>query len=275
MPCSAALAFLSASGFPDRLLAVRNVALNSTAGGQPGFVSTQWGRLLEAAEVEGNHAADTIARDAWENLYRLYSYPVYAFIRRRGHPRLDAQDLTQDFFVHLVEKRTLRRADPGKGRFRTFLLAVLEYFLADAARRAQTRKRGGGSEFVFLDDPEAAEAEYQLAAPDSQTPARLFESRWAAALVDAAFARLRGEMIATDKGPVFEALKDYVAGAEDASYQQTADLLGLTVPALTSAIHRLRCRYRILLREEIARTVSNPGDIENELRHLCATLRSA
>ena len=260
-----------------RLRAVKNASLNSTAGGHAVFASTQWRRLVEAAEVGGNDRdpADTVARDAWEALYRDYCYPVYAFIRRRGHPRPEAQDLTQDFFVHLVEKGTLRRADPQKGRFRTFLLGVLEYFLADAARRAGTRKRGGDRQFVFLDDAGTAENAYQLAAPNSQTPAQLFETRWAAALIDAVFSRLREEMAASGKGAQFEALKDYVAGAEDASYQETADRLGLTLAALNSAIHRLRGRYRSLLREEVARTVAHPGEVAAELAHLCAALRTA
>ena len=260
-----------------KLLAVKNALLNSTAGGYAVFASTQWGQLVKAAGVGGNDQspADTIARDAWEDLYRDYCYPVYCFIRRRGYPRPEAQDLTQDFFVHLVEKGTLRRAVPLKGRFRTFLLGVLEYFLVDAARRAGTRKRGGDRQFVFLDDAGRAESEYQLAAPDSQTPAQLFETRWAAALIEAVFARLREEMTASGKETLYRALKDYVAGAEDASYQETADRLGLTLAALNSAIHRLRGRYRALLREEVARTVANPGEVEAELVHLCTALRMA
>ncbi len=259
-----------------RLPAVKNAPLNSTAGGNAVFASTQWGQLVEAAEVGGadHNPAGSSAWDAWEDLYRDYCYPIYCFIRRRGHARADAQDLTQDFFVHLVEKGTLRRADPQKGRFRTFLLGVLEYFLTDAARRARTRKRGGDRQFVFLDDTETAENEYQLAAPGSQTPAQLFDTRWAAALIDTVFARLREEMAASGKAKLFEALKDYVAGAEDTSYQETAARLALTSAALNSAIHRLRGRYRALLREEVARTVANPGEVEAELAHLCAALRT-
>ena len=215
------------------------------------------------------------ARDgsAWEDLYRSYCHPVYAFIRRRGHPRPEAQDLTQDFFLRLMETDTLRRADPNKGRFRSFLLGALGHFLIDAARREGAHKRGGDRQFVFLDDPDAAENDYQLAAPASQSPERLFEARWAAMLINATFARLREEMIASKRGEVFEALKDYVAGAEDASYQQTADALGYTLPAFKSAVHRLRARYGVLLREEVARTVADPGDVEAEVGDLRAALR--
>ena len=245
--------------------------LNSTDGGQAGFVSTRWSLLLAAANGPGD--AETI-RAAWEDLYRVYCYPVYAFIRRRHYPRPAAQDLTQDFFVHLVEKGTLSRADPDKGRFRTFLLGALEYFLADAARREHAQKRGGGSRFVFLDDPDTAEHDYALAAPVWTTPERLFDARWAAAVLGVVFRRLREEMTRGGKERLFEALQDYVVGAEEAPLQQTADALGLTLPALKSSIHRLRVRYGALLREEVARTVVNPADVEAEMHHLRTALRA-
>ena len=249
-----------------------DAALNSTAGGQPVFASTQWGLLLAtAAGHAGDGAAAAATKTVWEDLYRIYCYPVYAFIRRRGQPRAAAQDLTQDFFIHLMEKDTLTRVDPRKGRFRTFLLGSLEYFLVDAARRESARKRGGGLRPVFLDD--TAESEYQLAAPAWESPERLFDARWAAALLGTVFTRLREEMTAAGKGALFEALKDYVAGVEDASYQETADKLGLSLAALKSNIHRLRIRYSTLLREEVARTVANLADVDEELRHLRAALR--
>ena len=246
---------------------VRDGPLNSTAGGQPGFVSTQWGLLLAADRGEDRQSA-------WEDLYRTYCYPVYAFIRRRGHPRSAAQDLTHDFFVHLIEKGTLSRADPNRGRFRTFLLGALEYFLVDDARRSGRSKRGGGCHIVFLDDPDAAESEYQLAAPAGATPERLFETRWVAALLGAVFLRLREEMTAAGKTRLFDALKDFIVGDEELSYQRAADSLGISLPALKSSIHRLRGRYGILLREEVARTVADSSSVEEELRHLRAALRA-
>lgn len=246
-------------------------ALDSAAGGQPRFVSTQWGVLLTAAGAPEGSGGDV--RAAWGELYRMYCYPIYAFIRRRGHPRAEAQDLTQDFFVHLLERETLRRVDAAKGRFRSFLLGVLEYFLVDAARRSGARRRGGEAHFLFLDDVEAAEVAYQLAAPAWETPERLFDARWAATLLDTVFARLHAEMAAGGKSDSFAVLKDYVAGGEDASYQQTAARLGLSLPALKSLIHRLRGRYGTLLREEVARTVADPADAEAELRHLRESLR--
>ena len=255
-----------------RFSAVRDAALNSTAGGRPGFVSTQWS-LLVAAAGRGSAAADPHAQDAWAELYRAYCYPVYAFVRRRGHLRPQAQDLTQDFFVHLLEKGTLSRADPNKGRFRTFLLGALELFLAEATRRNRAQKRGGQGRFVFLDDPDRAENQYQLAAPAWETPEKLFDAQWAVTLLGVVFTRLREEMAQAGKERLFTALQGYVAGAEDSSYQDAADALGLSLSAFKSQVHRLRGRYGVLLREEIARTVTDPAEGEAELRHLRAALR--
>jgi DNA-directed RNA polymerase specialized sigma24 family protein len=241
--------------------------LDSTAGGRPKLPTTQWG-LVVAASAEG--AAE--ARAALEELYRLYCYPVYAFIRRRGHGRQDAQHLTQDFFVHLLEKGTLGRADPQRGRFRSFLLGALDHFLAHAAERTRAGKRGGGCQWLFLDD-DAAEDHYQLAAPEGITAEKVFDARWAATLVEATFARLRGELESEGKGRLFETLQGFLLGREDASYQQVADALSLSLGALKTAIHRLRGRYRALLREEVARTVATPAEVDEELRYLLAALR--
>src|SRR5271169_6250710 len=173
---------LSATGsfWQNRLLV--DAPLDSTAGGRPRFHTTEW-LTVAAASAEGTAEA----RAALEELYRLYCYPVYAFIRRRGHGRQDAQDLTQDFFVHLLEKATLGRADSQRGRFRSFLLGALDHFLAHAVERARAGKRGGGCELVSLDD-DAAENSYQLAAPEGMTAEKVFETRWAAAILEAAFA---------------------------------------------------------------------------------------
>jgi DNA-directed RNA polymerase specialized sigma24 family protein len=224
--------------------------------------------MLSAASAEG----DTEVRAALEEIYRLYCYPVYAFIRRRGYGRQDAQDLTQDFFVHLLEKGILGRADSQRGRFRNFLLGVLEHFLAHAAKRAGACKRGGDCQWVFLDD-DAAEDRYQLAAPEGMTAEKVFEARWAAALVEATFTRLRGELESEGKGQVFEALQGFVVGGKDASYQQVAGALSLSLGAVKTAIHRLRGRYRTLLREEVARTVATPVEVDEELRYLRVALR--
>ena len=242
--------------------------LDSKAGGRPNFLTTRWG-LVSAASVEG----DAEARAALEELYRLYCYPVYAFIRRRGYGRQDAQDLTQDFFVHLLDKGTLGRADSERGRFRNFLLGSLEHFLAHAAERAGAVKRGGGCQWVSLDD-NGTEDRYQIAAPEGMTAEKLFDARWAAALVEATLVRVRCEMESEGKGNLFEALQGFLLGQEDASYQQVAIALGLSLGALKTAIHRLRGRYRALLREEVARTVAAPAEVDEEVRYLRAVLRS-
>ena len=241
--------------------------LDSTAGGRSKLHTTQWG-LVAAASAEGAGEA----RAALEELYRLYCYPIYAFIRRRGHGRQDAQDLTQDFFVHLLEKGTFGRADAERGRFRSFLLGALDHFLAHAAERARAAKRGGGCQWVFLDD-DAAENSYQLAAPEEMTAERVFEVRWAAALFEATFARLRGELQSEGKGQLFEALQGFLLGQEDSSYQQVADALSLSLGALKTIIHRLRARFRTVLREEVARTVAKPEQVDEELRYLRVALR--
>jgi len=241
--------------------------LDSTAGEQPSFRTTQWGLVVTAS---AECAAE--ARVALEELYRLYCYPVYAFIRRRGHGRHDAQDLTQDFFVHLLEKGALGRADPQRGRFRNFLLGALDHFLANADERARSAKRGGGCQWVFLDD-DAAEDRYQLAAPEGMTPEKVFEARWAATLIEATFNRLRAELESEGKGHMFEPLQGFMVGGKDASYQQVAVALSLSLGAVKTAIHRLRGRYRTLLREEVARTVATPVEVDEELRFLRAALR--
>ena len=243
-------------------------ALGSTGGGRPNFVTTQWGLITNASAENA-----TEARTAFEALYRTYCYPIYAFIRRRGYARQDAQDLTQDFFVHLVEKGTLARADQQRGRFRSFLLGALKHFLAHAEERTRARKRGGGCQLVYLDD-ETAENSYQLAAPEGVTAEKLFEARWVAALIEAALSRLRSEFQAQGNDQLFDALKSFLVGEEETSYQQIANSFGLSLGALKTKIHRMRARYRELVRDEVARTVATPDQIDEELRSLRVALSS-
>ena len=236
------------------------------SGGRADFATTQRG-LVTTASAKGAPEA----RAALDVLYRTYCYPIYAFIRRRGYDRQDAQDLTQDFFVHLLEKGTLGRAERQRGRFRSFLLGALDHFLAHAAERASARKRGGDCQFVYLDD-DAAENSYQLAAPEGMTAEKLFELRWAATLIEAALARLRGEFQSEGNDRFFVALQQFLLGEEEASYQQVADRLGLSVGAVKTTIHRMRGRYRALVRAEVARTVATPDQVEEELRCLRVAL---
>ena len=238
------------------------------SGVRPNFATTQWG-LVTTASAEGTAEA----RTALEALYRTYCDPIYAFIRKRGYGRQDAQDLTQDFFVHLLEKGTLGRANRQRGRFRSFLLGALDHFLAHAEERTRARKRGGDCQFIHLDD-DAAERCYQLAAPDGMTAEKLFEARWAATLIEAALVRLRCEFQSEGNDRFFDALQCFLLGEEEASYQQVADRLGLTMGAIKTAIHRMRSRYRALVRDEVARTVATPGQVEEELRCLRVALSS-
>jgi RNA polymerase sigma factor (sigma-70 family) len=241
-----------------------DAALDSTAVGRPSFPTTEWG-LVASASAEGA----TEARAALDGLYRVYCYPVYAFIRRRGYSRQDAQDLTQDLFVYLLEKSALGRADPQRGRFRSFLLGTLDHFLAHAAERARTRKRGGDCQFIYLDD-DRAENHYQLTA--GTTAEKIFEARWAAALIEAALVQLRAEWQAAGKKEVLDAVEGFLLTGEEASYRQVADRLDLSLGAIKTAIHRMRGRYRALLREEVARTVATRAEVDDELRCLRAAL---
>ncbi len=213
----------------------------------------------------------TAGRTALEKLYSVYCYPVYAFIRRRGYSREDAQDFTQDFFLHLVEKSTLNRVDPQRGRFRSFLLGALKHFLAHAAEKARSQKRGGDRGIVFL-DVDKAEVRYQLVTGEEEAPGHYFDAHWAAALVDVALGRLRVEMESDGKGRLFKILHVFLCDAEETSYQEIADSSGLTLSGVKTAIHRLRRRYGTLLREEVARTVRSEDEVDEELRYLRALL---
>jgi RNA polymerase sigma factor (sigma-70 family) len=235
--------------------------LSSSAGGQLRFETTQWS-LVSAAAQEDERLG------ALESLYRSYCSPVYFFIRRRGYSRQDAQDLTQDFFVHLVEKNAFRRADRNRGKFRTFLLAALEFFLLDATKRERTERRGGQTVMVFLDD-EAAETQYRLVDPGLSAE-QIFDTRWVGTLIENALARLQAEMSAAGKEELFKQIWSFVAGGEDSSYAKVAERTGLSLAAAKAAIHRLRAQYREHLRAEIARTVTSFSDFDDEIR----TLRS-
>jgi RNA polymerase sigma factor (sigma-70 family) len=238
--------------------------LSSSAGGQLRFETTQWS-LVSAAAGEGE-----ASRNALEDLYRSYCYPVYSFVRRRGHRREDSQDITHDFFVYLLEKEGFSRALAGQGKFRTFLLRALEFFLQHADRRARTQKRGGRATLVFLDD-ETAEMAYQLVDPGLSAE-QIFDAQWAMMMVKATFARLQFEMEQAGKRELFDQLSGFVLDGEESSYLEVAQRSGLTVPAIKAAIYRLRVRYRELLQAEVARTVVSEADFDAEIRALQASL---
>jgi RNA polymerase sigma-70 factor (ECF subfamily) len=211
------------------------------------------------------------AADALAQLCRAYWYPLYVFIRRRGHGPHDAQDLTQEFFYRLLDKRYLSAVDHRKGRFRTFLLAALEHFLANEWRRSQTQRRGGGQQIISIDD--SAEQRYSHEPVTELSPERIYEQRWALAFLEQVLVKLRAEFVEAGKGETFEATKAFLTGDRSpVGYADLAASLGTTEAALKMAVSRMRQRYAELLRQEIANTVASPDEIEDELRALMAAL---
>lgn len=236
------------------------------------FRTTRWSAILVAAEsrIPGGQAA-------LAELCRLYWYPLYAFARRRGSGPHDAQDLTQGFFLHLLENRALKQAHPLKGKFRSFLLASFKNFALDEAARARCQKRGGDREFVYLDS-EDAESRYQLEPADHLTAEKIFDARWAMTLLAYAVERLRQEYAARGEGPRFEVLKVFVGieeGKNPPSYEQIAQSLRVSLGAAKTLIHRLRKQYAVILRQEIGRTVSDPAAIDQEIHALCDAMIAA
>lgn len=230
------------------------------------FATTRWSVVLGAAsETEQAHVA-------LEELCRLYWFPVYAYIRRRGHPPEDAEDLTQGFFHRLIDRQSLAGIRREGGRFRSYLLAAVENFLVNDFDRRHARKRGGGRELLSLDS-ENPEGRYALDIPDSDTPETVFEKRWAFALLEQAAERLSRECSRAGKGQLCEALRGHLLehGAGE-PYAILARRLGMSEGALKVAVHRLRGRFGHLLREVVADTVAEPADIEIELRHLIAVV---
>jgi RNA polymerase sigma factor (sigma-70 family) len=216
--------------------------------------------------------ADEDSRKALAELCELYWYPVYVFIRRRGVTVADAEDLTQAFFSRLIEKRGISAADPQRGRFRTFLLAAVKNFLANESRARRRRKRSPERAIASLDS-ETFERHYPKALIDSLTPDKVFERQWALSLLEEALRKLGAEHRSAKKREVFEALKVYLGGESlIPSYAETAAELRMSEPAVKVAVHRLRHRYRSLLREEVARTLANLADLDNEMQALLRAL---
>ncbi len=230
------------------------------------FATTHWSVVLAAGNLHSPHSAQAL-----ETLCRTYWYPLYAFVRRQGCSPEDAQDLTQGFFARLLEKHYLGQVEPQKGKFRCFLLAAMRHFLSDQRDREHTVKRGGGLAHLSL-DAQDAEARYRLEPVDRLDAERIYERRWAMTLLDRALSRLRDETIAVGKAETFESLQDFVAGESEVSCGEVAARLGLTESAVKSLLHRLRVRYRALVREEIAQTVADPAEVDAEIRHLIAAV---
>jgi RNA polymerase sigma factor (sigma-70 family) len=233
------------------------------------FAATRWTLVLQAARG----AQTPRAAAAMAELCQIYWYPLYAFIRRRGHAAQDAEDLTQEFFARLLDKRFLARADREKGRFRTFLLTAVKRFLTNEHEAARAQKRGGGRRIIRLDGLEP-EARYRLEPAVTLSPERLFERQWALTLLNRVLARLQADTDAEGKAALFDPLKGHLTGSRTETYAATAARLGVSEGAVQVAVHRLRRRYRELIREEIEHTVASPEEVEDEIRYLFACLQS-
>jgi RNA polymerase sigma factor (sigma-70 family) len=243
-------------------------ALDPTTNLPGRFATTRWDLVLASAET---HAPG--ADDALGDLCRTYWRPLYAFVRRRGYSPADAEDLVQTFFAQFLGDRTIKKADPLRGRFRTFLLTSMQNFLANEWDRATAAKRGGKFQFVPFDQL-ASEERDALDATDAILPEMAFDVRWAQAIVDTALQRLREEAEARGKSKVFAELKDFLTAADSTSYETAATRLGIPLNAVKTAIHRLRGNFRTVVRREVARTVSSPTEVDEELRYLRAVLAS-
>ncbi len=233
------------------------------------FATTHWSLVVAAKPDE---ASETRARKALEELCRAYWYPLYAFVRSRGYSAVDAQDLTQAFFARIIETGGFAAADPERGRFRSYLLGAMKHFLANEWHRAQTQKRGGQVQFIEWNaaDPEAR---YAGASKQSDSPEHLFDREWALETIAGALQALRDEMAKAGKSEQFDALKGSLTDEDELPREEIAARLNMTEGAVKVAVHRLRQRYRKLLRAAIAETVSNEADLDDEMRYLVAVLR--
>ena len=230
------------------------------------FVTTHWSVVLAAGQADPARA-----RAALEHLCRSYWYPLYAFVRRSGKSPHDAEDAVQSFFAVCFEKDYLAAADREKGRFRSFLLLMLKRFLANEQHRSQATKRGGARPLVALDALDAEER-YAIEPVDRLSADKLYDRRWALTLLEQVLARLQQEQMDAGRGEVFERLKTFLTAGGGPSYAELASQLGLTQGAVKVAVHRLRQRYRLLLDDELANTVSSPEEVEVERRHLLEAL---
>ncbi len=240
------------------------------------FVTTRWSVVLSGADSEGGERQ---IRLALAELCRIYWRPIFFFIVRRGYSAEDAEDLTQDFFGKILKDDWLQRADPTRGRFRSLLLKSLQNFLNDAADRTRARKRGGDASFVSW-DPWMAEAPSELTlsseALNSWPAEQVFDAGWAATVVERALRRIREECESKGRLRVFEVLSPYLsAEREDLSYRILAAKLRVPEATVKKLLYHMRHRYRFLLRDEVAETVADPAEVEDELRYLCGALAAS
>ena len=226
------------------------------------FAETAWSIVLAAGA-----ATPARAREGMAQLCRIYWRPIYAYLRRIGYAREEAEDLTQSFFQHLLENDTLRRASREKGRFRSFLLGALKVCLSDEQARRRTLKRGGGAQLISTDELEAEEL-HHLRAQHEATPDEILDARWASVILERALTKVRREFSAEGKAETFEALSLFLGGEKAGiSYEEAAKTTGVSLGAIRTHIHRLRRQFAAAVRHEIMQTVSAPHEVENELRH--------
>jgi RNA polymerase sigma-70 factor (ECF subfamily) len=234
----------------------------------PTFSTTHWSVVLAAGDTKSPGS-----KEALERLCGAYWYPIYAYVRRKGYRPEDAQDLTQEFFSRLVSRNYLSVADRNRGKFRSFLLGSLEHFLAREWTKAHAKKRGGGRPVLSLDATDA-ENRYLREPADELSPDRIFDRRWATALLDQAMSRLREECVAGQRGELFARVEGHLAGEKrDASYADIALELNMSEGAVKVAVHRLRRRYGELVRAEIEHTVASREEADEELQYLFRVLQ--
>lgn len=233
----------------------------------PVFGTTHWSVVLAAGDASSPEAQNALAR-----LCQLYWYPLYCCVRRHGRSPEDSQDLTQAFFAKLIEKNQISLADRERGRFRTFLLRSLENFLRNQHAKSESQKRGGGREIVSW-DAQLAEDRYQEEPSADLSPEDLFERRWASTLITETLARLRRELALSGRDELFDQLEPHLWGDDTSTpYAEIAAGLDMTVVAVKVTVHRLRSRFRALLRDEISQTVADPSEVEDEMRRLFQVL---
>lgn len=234
---------------------------------QSRFATTSWTTVLAARTT-----ASTESRNALESLCRTYWYPLYALVRHLGHDADGARDLTQSYFAELLEKGYLEDYDPARGRFRVFLKASLENFLSKQRDKERTWKRGGRTEVLSLDTPDV-ESRYQHEPVDRMNPEEIFERRWALTVLERALGQLRKEQEDAGRGPEFARLEGFLTGLETMTpYREVAAELGTSESVVKTTVHRLRERFGVVLRAEIADTVSSPDQIDDEVKHLLGVI---
>ena len=230
------------------------------------FQTTHWSVVLAAGGRELPQCSEALAK-----LCQVYWPPIYSYIRQLGHKPESAQDLTQEFFFRLIEKDYLKSLDRETGKFRSWLLVVLKRFLANEWDRANRQRRGSGRQMLSL-DAQDSELGYITEPMDDRTPDQAYDRRWALAVLEQVTRRLQLEMAGGGKAELFDGLKDFLGGEVGVTYAEAAMRLGTSEGALRVAVHRLRRRYREILREEIADTVADAEQIEEEIRHLFLSL---